>query len=142
MITLPKNITAFYLFSFLLILTSCQPPNQANDNKDDPSNGASAPFVDVDVATFKSKMTEDNIVVLDVRTPEETAEGIIEGAIEIDYRSPDFAQKISALDKNKTYLVYCRSGGRSVNACNEMTDQGFDNLYNLLGGYMAWSKQH
>lgn len=140
MITLPKNFTAFYLFSFLLILTSCQPSNQANDNKDDSSDKVSAPFVDVDVATFKSKMGEDNIVVLDVRTPEETAEGIIEGAIEIDYRSPDFAQKISALDKDKTYLVYCRSGGRSVNACNEMTDQGFDHLYNLLGGYMAWSK--
>ncbi len=86
-------------------------------------------------------MPDPNVVILDVRTPAETAHGKIEGAIEIDYNSPDFALKVGGLDKSKTYLVYCRSGNRSGKACSMMQQQGFTRLYNLQGGMLAWGQQ-
>lgn len=95
---------------------------------------------DVKVEEFKTLMTESNVVVLDVRTPKETAEGMIEGAIEIDVKAADFKEKIKALDKDKKYLVYCRSGRRSVVACNAMEEGGFEKLVNLKGGFKAWKK--
>lgn len=86
-------------------------------------------------------MSAPNTVVLDVRTPEETAQEKIPGAIEINYYDPGFAQKIGKLDKTKTYLVYCRSGNRSSRACEAMQQMGFFNLYNLQGGMLAWKMQ-
>ena len=96
-------------------------------------------IVDLNVTEFKSEMEEENAVLLDVRTPQETAQGMIEGAIEIDVRNPNFIEKIQALDKSKTYLVYCRSGRRSTAACNIMEEEGFEDLKNLLGGFNKWS---
>ncbi|MEN0005604.1 MAG: rhodanese-like domain-containing protein [Bacteroidota bacterium] len=99
-------------------------------------------FTDLSVEEFKIKMQEDNIVILDVRTPQETAAGKIEGAIEMDILAPDFSEKASQLDPSKTYLVYCKAGGRSARACSAMSEQGFSNLYNLKGGYTAWKTSH
>ncbi|MCR9288257.1 MAG: rhodanese-like domain-containing protein [Bacteroidetes bacterium] len=99
----------------------------------------SGAFENIDVAQFKEKMTESNIVILDVRTPKETAQGKIEGTLEINFFDPKFASKVKNLDKSKTYLVYCRSGNRSAKACNIMAKNGFENLYNLKGGYNAWN---
>lgn len=84
-------------------------------------------------------MSVPGVVVLDVRTPEETAQGKIQGAIELDFRSPDFAAEVAKLDPEKTYLVYCRSGNRSGKACHLMAEKGFKNLFNLSGGYLAWN---
>lgn len=89
----------------------------------------------VDNETFKAKLSDPNVVLLDVRTPGETDRGVIDGAMLIDYRSSDFKEKISALDKDKTYLVYCQSGGRSAKACNMMQEMGFKELYELKTGY-------
>lgn len=99
-----------------------------------------AVYQDISVAEFAERIGGENTVLLDVRTPGETAAGIIEGAIEMDYRASDFAQKISELDPNKTYLVYCASGGRSGNTCGKLNDMGFAKVYNLKGGYSAWKE--
>ena len=87
---------------------------------------------------FKAKMTEENVVILDVRTPGEVAGGKIEGAKELDYRATNFEQELLNLDPEKTYLVYCASGGRSSNACEKMVQNGYQKVYNLRGGYKAW----
>lgn len=97
-------------------------------------------YEDLSAEEFAGRIGGDNTVILDVRTPSETAGGVIEGAIELDYRSPGFADEIAALDKDKTYLVYCASGGRSGKACSVMKDQGFREVYNLKGGYRAWKE--
>jgi len=99
------------------------------------------PFTNLDVAAFKEKMKEPGVVILDVRTPDETAQGKIEGAIEIDFYSDNFESEIEKLDPEKTYLVYCRSGNRSAKTCNLMASKGFKHCYNLLGGYKAWTQQ-
>lgn len=99
-------------------------------------------YKDVDVEGAKKMIADNNdLIILDVRTPEETDLGIIPNAIIIDYYADDFDEKVGILNKNKPYLVYCRSGGRSVGASNKMIEQGFTDITNLLGGYNAWSGQ-
>ncbi len=97
-------------------------------------------FTDLDAVGFQNKMNDPNIVVLDVRRPGEIANGKIEGAREIDFLASDFKEKIQKLDRDKTYLVYCASGKRSVGACRKMAESGFKHLYNLDGGYQAWQR--
>lgn len=82
---------------------------------------------------------DDNAVVIDVRTDDEVAEGIIANAIHIDiYKGQEFVNEIEELDKDKNYYVYCRSGNRSGQACNIMDQLGFENAYNLEGGILEW----
>lgn len=83
---------------------------------------------------------DDNAVILDVRTEDEWNDGIIENAINIDiHQGQVFIDAIEALDKNKNYYVYCRSGARSAKACEIMNELGIKNAYNLTGGILAWS---
>ena len=82
---------------------------------------------------------DDNAVILDVRTDNEVAEGIIENAIHIDiYQGQEFINAIEELDKSKNYYVYCRSGNRSGQACAILDKLGFENAYNLQGGILEW----
>lgn len=89
---------------------------------------------------WASKLAADtNAVILDVRTPEECAEGIIPHAIMIDiYKGQGFIYQVDELDKSKNMYVYCKAGGRSAQACAIMQQLGFANTYNLLGGFMQW----
>ena len=78
-------------------------------------------------------------IIIDVRTPEECAEGIIPNAICIDiFKGQDFVYEVDALDKNKLVFVYCKAGGRSSQACSIMKELGFEKTFNLLGGFMHW----
>ena len=77
-------------------------------------------------------------VILDVRTPDEFRGGHIPKAINIDLYSADFRSEIGKLDKNKKYLVYCRSGVRSAQASEIMRELGFKNIFNLLQGFNQW----
>jgi rhodanese-related sulfurtransferase len=102
---------------------------------------SSASFQDINVATFKKMMNAPNTVILDVRTPAEVAQGKINGAVALDFYAKDFQQRIDKLDKSKTYLIVCRSGNRSGQACRMMQQKGFGKLYNLQGGMNAWGQQ-
>jgi rhodanese-related sulfurtransferase len=83
--------------------------------------------------------TVEDVVVLDVRTPQEFKDGHIENAINIDIFSNDFDAQVEQLDKSKTYVVICRSGGRSANASNKMVTMGFEDIYNVEGGFISWN---
>lgn len=91
----------------------------------------------VDVEKF-DKLRAEGYTVIDVRTQEEYSEGHIEGAVLINIYSPDFKEKIAALDKNGKYLVYCRSGNRSNRAAMYMNETGIKEALNLSGGIKAW----
>lgn len=95
----------------------------------------------MNVSEFSKKITESGVVILDVRTPGEFAEGYIEGAQNIDFQSGNFENEIAALDKNVTYAVYCRSGNRSGQAAKIMHDAGFHDVYNLDGGVIDWTSE-
>ena len=77
-------------------------------------------------------------MILDVRTPEEFAEGHIEGAVQIDFYAPDFADRIAELDRDVPYLVYCQSGTRSGQTRQLMADLGFRSVTDVDGGFVAW----
>ncbi|HAT66852.1 MAG TPA: rhodanese-like domain-containing protein [Flavobacteriaceae bacterium] len=81
-----------------------------------------------------------NAIVLDVRTNAEVAEGMIPNAQQIDImNAANFMEKVKQLDTSKNYYIYCRSGGRSAQACMIMNSLGFKNTYNLIGGMMQWN---
>ncbi|MGA9596065.1 MAG: rhodanese-like domain-containing protein [Acidimicrobiia bacterium] len=80
----------------------------------------------------------DGLLILDIRTPDEFAAGHIPGAINIDYYSPDFEQKLRTLDLQVPYVMYCNSGNRSANALPLMDSIGFQEVYELDGGIQAW----
>ncbi len=83
---------------------------------------------------------DKNIKVLDVRTPEEIAEGAYPNSLQINFNADDFKSEINKLDKNDTYIVYCRSGGRSKKAVSMMKAFGFSNAYNMEEGYKGFAK--
>ncbi|HZH69598.1 MAG TPA: rhodanese-like domain-containing protein [Flavobacteriaceae bacterium] len=95
---------------------------------------------DITAQEWKSLLATDNdAIIIDVRTDEEVSEGIIPGAKQIDIQNPtEFMQEIQQLDKNKNYYVYCKAGGRSAQACMVMRASGITTTYNLLGGFSQW----
>ena len=95
---------------------------------------------DVGVEEFEKLWKDKKGVVLDVRTVKEYQAGHIPGALNIDVNAGDFEKKVAELDKNKTYLVHCASGVRSVRACEKMNRMDFKELINLQGGIKAWEK--
>lgn len=72
-----------------------------------------------------------NTIIIDVRTPEETASGYLEGAELIDFNAGEFAAALPSLDPEAEYLVYCRSGNRAGQAIALMEQNGFENVTNL-----------
>ncbi|PWK18242.1 rhodanese-like domain-containing protein [Xanthomarina spongicola] len=97
-------------------------------------------MADLTQEQWLEQLTKDtDACVLDVRTEDEVEEGLIPNAIHIDiYLGQEFLDKIEALDKSKNYYVYCRSGGRSAQACAIMNQLGYTNTFNLLGGFSEW----
>jgi rhodanese-related sulfurtransferase len=91
----------------------------------------------VSADAFLTAAAEPGTVVVDVRTPGEYAAGHLDGAVNIDVESPDFATQIAALPKDTQYAVYCRSGRRSALATGQMSAAGFTSLVNLEGGGIA-----
>jgi len=91
-------------------------------------------------AAFKEKMTESEIIILDVRTAQEYQMAHIPEAIHINYFAEDFWDAVEKLDNTKDILVYCRTGRRSIRACTLMKNGGFDTnkVFNLEGGFTEW----
>jgi rhodanese-related sulfurtransferase len=112
--------------------TAAEPETQAEA-------GAGAPAVTLLAPDEAQELIADEDVrVLDVRTPEEFAEGHVQGATLIDFYEPDFAERIAALDRDATYVVYCRSGNRSGQATVLMAELGFTAVHDVDGGVLAW----
>ncbi len=83
--------------------------------------------------------TDSEAVIIDVRTDDEVSEGIIPNALHIDiYKGAGFLEEVQKLDSSKNYYVYCRSGGRSAQACAVMESVGIASTFNLIGGITAW----
>lgn len=80
----------------------------------------------------------EDLVVLDVRTPEEFHAGHLDGAVMIDFYESDFAARIAELDRDVPYLLYCRSGNRSGSTADIMEDLGFTDVTDIGGGITSW----
>lgn len=98
---------------------------------------------DLTQTQWREQLTQDdNALILDVRTDMEVEEGMIPNAQQIDIQdAAGFMEKAKALDASKNYYVYCRSGGRSAQACMILNSLGLPNTYNLLGGMLEWDEE-
>lgn len=77
-------------------------------------------------------------VLLDIRTPGEFNDGHIAGAVLVDYYARDYIDRLEGMDRNKTYLVYCRSGNRSARSLPIFARLGFRHVYHLETGIRGW----
>ena len=82
-----------------------------------------------------------DFLILDVRTPAEFAGGHLPGALNVDIQARDFETRLGALDRRKTYLVYCRSGNRSTKAVQAMERMDFQSVYHMTEGVIGWEKK-
>jgi rhodanese-related sulfurtransferase len=87
---------------------------------------------------FKTKLSDKNAVLIDVRSPEEFKEGHLDKAVNKNVKDSDFESYCTKLDKGKTYLVYCLAGKRSHTAAEEMRKKGLK-VYELEGGINSWN---
>jgi len=78
------------------------------------------------------------IYIIDVRTPEEYAGGHIGNAVNVDYYSASFKDEINGFARDRTYIIYCRTGARSAGARDIMKELGFQKIYNMDGGITDW----
>ena len=139
-----RRLIPFSFIVFFVFAINCN----SGDKKASPAaqnvaQQVPAQVENINAATFKELETnaDSNTVILDVRTPGEYAAGHVEESILIDFNSRDFKNKISQLDRDKTYLLYCRTGRRSALAGKIMTQElGFTDVKNLLGGYLSYQK--
>jgi|TARA_B100001741_G_scaffold44093_1_gene32105 rhodanese-related sulfurtransferase len=97
--------------------------------------------MDLDQGKWLQKYNETkNSKIIDVRTLQEFKEIRIPDSENIDFYDPqNFIKKITLLDKEASYFLYCKSGTRSYNSCTIMKDMGFKNVYNLVGGISDWN---
>ena len=121
------------LFSILHVIC-CKQSAQSHDT-DLPT------ITNVSVEEFDQLIKDHpEYLLIDARTPEEVAEGKIGNAQTVDYLGEFFDRQVEQLDTTKTILLYCRSGKRSSKAAEVMIEKGFDKIYNLNGGYLAWTE--
>lgn len=124
------------VLGLILATYACSPSEKKE------SDASENQTVVLDPLEFKSVLEKTpEAVLIDVRTPEETADGIIEGAVNIDFQSANFTEKISALDMEKPTFVYCLSGKRSGEAVKQMEAAGFKHIYTLKDGLRNWKDQ-
>lgn len=95
-------------------------------------------YTDVSPEEAKSLMADKNNIIIDVRSAAERAQGFIKGSRQANIMSGEFMDVAKQLDSARTYIIYCRSGQRSTRACKALSKLGFENLYNLKGGIVAW----
>jgi len=134
--TLVANILAVGLAQFtsaLLISTTLAAEPAIADHSE-------GPIRHVDAQQAQKLLEDKKVVVLDIRTPGEFNQGRIAGAKNINFQGPDFEQRIEELDKSKSYLVHCASGGRSTHSLALFKKHSFQSVYHLDGGIKAWQK--
>jgi len=139
------------LFASLLVLTSCKKAEDIR-KRELAKHLANQPvqitpvvkpenlgeILKVNVSDFEKTIQNKDVQLVDVRTPEEYAEGHIKGAVNIDFKKRTFPDYVNVLDKEKPVAVYCRSANRSGKAALIMQSLGFKKIYDLDGGIKAW----
>ena len=128
-----------------VMITGCATETQSRVEPTMASNYSAATQptspVRVNADEFNSVIKDPNVIILDVRTPAEFAQGHIEDAVNLDVSViDDFALQIGLLDQSKTYAVYCRSGNRSQVAVNTMFSRGINGIYELESGILGWEE--
>lgn len=117
-----------------LFLGSCASNSSSSEGKEAKIEEIISTLDNVNEINFKSNKN----VLLDVRTPEEFAEGHVPGAVNIDVKNPNFEEEIQKLDTKKNYFIYCKSGVRAKLATEKMQEKGFKNAKNFKDGMSTY----
>lgn len=103
-----------------------------------------APIASVHVVStevFKEVVNDGNVTLIDVRTPKEFAEGSLPGAVNIDYYDQkNFFDAFDKYDRKEPIYIYCRTGNRSIPTAQKLVEMGFEEIYDMDGGYMQWQR--
>ena len=145
--------TTFLMAALISISTSCNSPQESSDEQVESSEVAvqSQSSGDIesiepgrmDIEMFdKLLANSENGVLIDLRTPDEIAEGKIPKAIEMDYYGDNFEDDLKKLDRSGEYFIYCRAGGRSGSTLEMMEELGFERVFELEPGYEKWAEHH
>lgn len=136
-----RLLKSFAGIMFLLLLIPAS--EVLTDEAENKASGSSVKELSATQASELIQKNRDNpgFVILDVRTSEEYSQGHIENAVNIDVKSDSFPDELQNIDKNDTYLVHCRSGGRSERAVSIMEEMGFTDIYEIGGGFSEWQSE-
>jgi rhodanese-related sulfurtransferase len=94
---------------------------------------------EIDSESLRSRLDqEEDVLLLDIRTPAEVAQGAIPGAEPLPMHL--IPVRLSEIPKDRDVVLYCRSGARSYQACAYLMQQGYDRVLNLRGGIIAWAR--
>ena len=127
-----KKISLIALLFVLLLASAC-----GTDGESETESGK-ATVVSITAEEAKAKLdSDDSVILVDVRTPEEYREGHIPGAILLPVSDIEAKAESELQDKSETYIVYCRSGSRSAAAASQLVEMGYENIYDL-GGINDW----
>lgn len=124
-----KLLVFLFLSACIITAISCKKTSGKTLENDD----------EIEISEARNLLGKD-VIFLDVRTPEEIADGMIDNAMTINFHDAGFEQAILGLNKSEEYIVYCRSGNRSGKAVTFMRENGFTKARNLIGGYSTWNK--
>jgi rhodanese-related sulfurtransferase len=117
------------LVSGVLLITGCKTPAQIIGDI----------TVQEALDLIEEEQSNPDFAIIDVRTPAEYADGHLENAVNINFNADDFEDRVDELERDKTYVIYCRTGVRSAGARDVMERLDFSEVYNVLGGITGWT---
>ena len=126
-----------------ILTANCQPSSPTEEKTITDSEGTKQLEL-IEVAQLKQLLSDtSDIQLFDVRTPKEYGEGTIGSARNINFFDSDFERQMQeATDKDQPIYVFCRTGRRSGRVARKLKTLGFKEIYDLKGGYLAWSKEN
>lgn len=129
--------------TLLSLMLACNPTEaQEQGQQSEATQQAETDYRVLSVADYKKEMQDSNVLIVDVRTPQEYGNGHIEGAINVNVLDTNFPAEVKAkVEMGKQVMIYCRSGKRSARASRIMKDLGYPVIYDLKGGYLAWERE-
>ena len=131
----PVLLTFFLLGS---LLTACAPRQSQQAAKSAETTQTNV-FEQISPAQAQQLLTRTpGLNILDVRTAEEFAAGHLTQAQQLDFYAPDFQTRLGQLDRRQPWLMYCQSGRRSAKVLELMKALGFEQVYELQGGFSGW----
>lgn len=144
-------MTRYYSFSILLIFAvffGCNQSNSTSETSDQTENSevieqqkVEPQIQELGSKEFGELVLNKDVVLVDVRTPDEFVEGHIPNALNIDVTNSNFQENIDKIERDQPVYIYCRSGGRSGQAMSTMQEMGFTNLIELENGILEWNSE-
>ena len=137
------NFSISLIIIMLFMISSCQQKEAENSASESIEYRVQETKIENITAIEAAKILKENLdmMILDIRTPEEYTSGHIPASINIDYKAENFESELKKLDRSKSYLMHCRSGRRSTAALDTFSKLGFEHIIHIDDGILGWNKE-